>query len=119
MKNNLVKSLALAAAVSAAGATAVLASGGIKSAVFVDYKMYLNNREVQLSNPLAAIVRDGASDAATYIPAREFFEKTGYNVNWNGADHSIRLTPKVMSSPDDFEAFCITPTLKLSSDIML
>ncbi len=104
MKNN-IKRLVIGLIIgSSIGITTIFASGVIKSAVFTNSKIYLNNKNIPISNSLASIVKEGSSGALTYAPVRELLENMGYNVNWDSSDSSIRLSPKVISSIDEFNS---------------
>ena len=48
-------------------------------------KLYFNNKEVSLSNPIVSI------NNRVYVSIRDLSETLGYNVEWQDSNHSINI----------------------------
>jgi hypothetical protein len=64
----------------------------IESAAFSNSKVYFNENEISLKDPLVAIKKEGSSETQLYMPMREILEYMQFNVNWNNEDNSVNLT---------------------------
>jgi hypothetical protein len=66
-----------------AGTVSAFAAGKIISAEYNDVKVFLDDIEIPLENPLVSIVNSETSEYfSNYMPMREILEKLGYTVYW-------------------------------------
>ncbi len=76
------------------GITSVFAASGLKSARLSTAKIFYNDKEMKLTNPLISVIKDNDPNAHTYMPLREILENLSFDVVWNSKDSSITLVDK-------------------------
>ena len=98
------------------GVTTVFAASGIKSTFLTDTKIFMKDTPVALSESPIMVVKEGSETPVTYIPLRDFFEKSGYDVIWNGENKSVQLYPKPFSVNFGLEEFRRQPLPLIAAD---
>lgn len=99
MKKFDLKSIVCGILIGVLGVTTVIASSGIKSAEFKDYKLILNGTEVALSQPIISVIKEGTYDEVNYIPMRDVADIMGLDLGINIDTNSIILNGNVNSNP--------------------
>lgn len=99
MKKFDLKSIVFGILIGVLGVTTVIASNGIKSAEFKDYKFIFNGTEIALSQPIISVVKEGAYDEVNYIPMRDVADIMGLDLGININTNSIILNGNVNSNP--------------------
>lgn len=99
MKKLDLKSIVCGILIGVLGVTTVIASNGIKSAEFKDYKFIFNGTEIALSQPIISVVKEGAYDEVNYIPMRDVADIMGLDLGININTNSIILNGNVNSNP--------------------
>lgn len=99
MKKFDLKSIVCGILIGVLGVTTVIASNGIKSAEFKDYKFIFNGTEIALSQPIISVIKEGAYDEVNYIPMRDVADIMGLDLGININSNSIILNGNVNSNP--------------------
>lgn len=99
MKKLDLKSIVCGILIGVLGVTTVIASNGIKSAEFKDYKFIFNGTEIALSQPIISVIKEGAYDEVNYIPMRDVADIMGLDLGININTNSIILNGNVNSNP--------------------
>ena len=60
----------------------------------VDFKIVINGEDCEFSQPIITI------DDRTYLPAREFCENIGYDIDWDGNKQVVSMTKKIVFKDD-------------------
>ena len=67
----------------------VMATGVIKNVEFNSNKVILNGNNLELSEQMISVTKEGEDGFRNYMPVRAVLEAMGYNVDWDNATNSV------------------------------
>ena len=75
--------------VMAVGMGTAYAAGGIQTAEFNSNKVSFNGKQLELSQPMISVVKEGDANASNYMPVRAVLEAMGYQVDWDSQNNTV------------------------------